>query len=594
MTKSLWRLDQVHLAPRLEQLSLTIEPGVTAVLGESGAGKTSLLNLLTGFEKPTAGIIETSLLKPPQNHNQTTAVSERPNLSLFWVPQDDGLWPHLTCRGHLQAVCDNPDHWLALFDLTERAHAKPHHLSQGQRNRLSVARALATGSEVLVMDEPLAHADVTSARRYWEIIYEHCRSLIFATHEASRVLASADQVICLKQGQLLAQGSVQKLYWEPDNLPTAQLLGPANWIDGCIRPSQLQLQEETTGDLEVQKSVFLGELVQTQVRHHDGESQTFWHLPNTSQTPSLKPGTRVSLKLLTLCLMALLLFTGCEHEDSPVLPVISSQVWPVPADGPSIPAPRNITIMPNDQMIVLDTAGRVLIYDKTGHVVRQWRMPTNENGNAEGACLLADGRIAVADTHYHRVVFFDEVGNVVGMMGKRGHGPGEFIYPVSVVQDEAGFIYVGEYGGNDRIQKFTPQGQHVLSIGHAGTGPGEFQRAGGMIYHQGKLYVADVINNRILVFAANDGTFVKALGESKLHLPYDVTLGENQTLYVVEYGGGRITQLAITDGKFLGSYGQTGRGKGQFITPWSLDMDLSTHRLYVADTGNRRLVELAF
>ena len=84
--KPLWTLSQVFLGPaRLESISLSIEPGVTVVLGWSGAGKTSLLNVLVGFEKPERGILD-----GPK--------------SLYWSPQNHGLWPHCTAREHLELV----------------------------------------------------------------------------------------------------------------------------------------------------------------------------------------------------------------------------------------------------------------------------------------------------------------------------------------------------------------------------------------------------------------------------------------------------------------------------------------------------------
>ena len=88
MNNVLWKLDRVILngtpEPRLEDLSLEISRGITAVVGHSGAGKTSLLNLLVGFEQPDRGSVLSEL------------PAESGRLPLFWVPQNDGLWPHLS------------------------------------------------------------------------------------------------------------------------------------------------------------------------------------------------------------------------------------------------------------------------------------------------------------------------------------------------------------------------------------------------------------------------------------------------------------------------------------------------------------------
>src|SRR5436190_3191501 len=148
----LWTLDRVSLGPRrLHEVSVAISPGVTAVLGWSGAGKTSLLNLLVGFEKPERGIIA-----GPR--------------SVFWVPQNGGLWPHCTAREHLRIVKksdEGVDEMLEAFDLTERSDARPSELSDGEQARLSVARALMATVDVLVMDEPLVHVDPARVANYW-------------------------------------------------------------------------------------------------------------------------------------------------------------------------------------------------------------------------------------------------------------------------------------------------------------------------------------------------------------------------------------------------------------------------------------------
>ena len=127
----------------------------------------------------------------------------------------------------------------------------------------------------------------------------------------------------------------------------------------------------------------------------------------------------------------------------------------MPPDGRKIPAPRAISVGPNNDYYVLDDAGRVLVFNKTGTLLKQWRMPEYDVGKPEGICIFKDGRIAVADTHYHQVVFFDSSGEVLSTLGAFGEDPGQFIYPVAIVQDDAENFYVCEYGGNDRIQKFS-------------------------------------------------------------------------------------------------------------------------------------------
>ena len=191
MSKFLWKLEHVTVKgqqrPRLENVSIKIPQGATAIVGYSGAGKTSLLNLLTRFESPDRGTIQFQL---PQFQDR---------LSLYWVPQSNGLWPHLTVREHLCVVAssvsedvDRGESLLRDFDLFERRMARPSELSQGECARLAVARALAGNSAVLVMDEPLVHVDPARLGHYWQNIRDHClkneTSIVIATHSPEIVM----------------------------------------------------------------------------------------------------------------------------------------------------------------------------------------------------------------------------------------------------------------------------------------------------------------------------------------------------------------------------------------------------------------------
>jgi len=294
--------------------------------------------------------------------------------------------------------------------------------------------------------------------------------------------------------------------------------------------------------------------------------------------------------------LLLLLFSGCSEDPTgPVLNVASVKHHAMRADGPKIPAPRGMTTGPDDSVYVLDNGGRVLVYSSEGEMKNSWHMPEYDVGRPEGICIFKDGRIAVADTHYHRVVFFDKsaTGKVESLLGKEGQGTTEFIWPVAVIQDPSENFYVSEYGGDNRIQKFSVDGKFIKQWGGNGTDPGKFQRPSGMVWHDGKIYTADAFNNRIQVFT-DDGDYIGMLGgdtnAASLHYPYDITRSKAGDFYVVEYGANRVTKLS-GDGKLLGRFGSTGGGEGQFLTPWGLTID-SRDRIWVADTGNRRVVEL--
>ena len=146
---------------------------------------------------------------------------------------------------------------------------------------------------------------------------------------------------------------------------------------------------------------------------------------------------RVTL-LLTLVAAAAFSATGCGGDASAEaqIAVAAFNSWSMPPEGALIPGPRSMTIGPGGDTYVLDNAGRVLVFDKAGKEIRRWYMPHYSVGKPEGICVLKDGRVAVADTHYHRVVLFKQDGTLLGMHGSHGEEPGQFIYPVAITQDD--------------------------------------------------------------------------------------------------------------------------------------------------------------
>ena len=266
--------------PRLDDVTLTIASGRTAIVGYSGAGKTSLMNVLAGFERADAGTVRTTLEGQPTTDART-------RLPFYWVPQNGGLWPHLTVDQHLRCVssAESTDKLLRSLDLQQRS-ALPAELSLGERSRLALARALATRAEILLLDEPLSHVDPVRKPGYWNVIREvigngssmghdsrtaanplirpvghllpleggegtsgkagECSpqvstgngraeyrgtSIVFTSHEPETVLRHAENVICLQEGRVVFQGTTASLYDLPPSHEIGEFLGPLNWFD---------------------------------------------------------------------------------------------------------------------------------------------------------------------------------------------------------------------------------------------------------------------------------------------------------------------------------------------------------------------------
>jgi DNA-binding beta-propeller fold protein YncE len=290
-----------------------------------------------------------------------------------------------------------------------------------------------------------------------------------------------------------------------------------------------------------------------------------------------------------LCAAFLLCAAGCADSSAKVTKLSFSKISfiQMPVEGIKIPAPRSLAFNRAGELMVLDDVGRVLIFSPEGVLLRKWWMPDHSIGRPEGIIEMKDGRIAVSDTHYYRVVIFSPNGEVDKIFGERGDEPGKFGNPVGVTEDENGDLYVCEYGEHDRVQVFRPDGTFLRSFGKPGTGDGEFQRPSAVLIENDEVFVADAVNNRVQVFAKN-GDFIRSITTSpRMYLPYDVKLGPKGNLYVVEYGNNRIDKLT-SDGELLASYTME---KDGFKTPWGLAVD-SKGRVFVADTGNRRIVIL--
>jgi ABC-type thiamine transport system ATPase subunit/sugar lactone lactonase YvrE len=612
MIAPLWTLDAAALLgpsrPRLEAASIAILPGRTAIVGESGSGKTSLLNLLVGFERPDRGRVE--FVSRDRN-------DERARLPVYWSPAEGGLWPHLSKAEHLTSVAPAEGNaeqiarqLLERFDLLATGSERVDQLSAGERSRLSVARALAANAAVLVLDEPLVHVEPARLRSYWSVIREWCdergTSLVFSSHQPEIVLAHAERAVCLFDGRIVWSGEVADLYESPPNERAGWSLGPLNWFEPSdaaiwlnrtaalpfgLRPERLAIEETDAPDSPtIGDVIYTGTTRQVSLKHPSGAQRVF-HL--SAAPRRLTVGARGLLRVLSLCMLALWL-PGCfgNADADPSIEVGQVDIWNIPNEGAKVPAPRGLHVAPGGDLMVLDDAGRMLVYDPAHELRQKVWMPEYSVGRPEGLWQMLDGRIAVADTHYHRVLLLRADGTVDAMFGEEGFGPGQFIFPETVVQDPAGALYVCEYGGNDRIQKFSPDGKFITQFGSCGTEVGQFQRPTGLVWFDHKVYVCDAVNNRVQAFT-EDGTFEGVVADAQtagLYYPYDMAVSPAGDLYVVEFGSGRVTKLS-REGKLLGRYGSQGQQIGEFSTPWGIAVG-QQGQIYVADTGNRRLVEL--
>ncbi len=204
---SRWYGDTVALA----DVSFSIGPGVTGLLGHNGAGKSTALKLCAGFTQPSSGtvrVLGTDLAASPEAYRRIGIAHDR-----------DALWPFLTARAmvalcaRLRGVAD-PEaaaaRALAEVGLEDAADRKVKGFSHGMRQRVKLAQALAHDPELLLLDEPLNGLDPAQRRGVVALIHrlgEEGRTVLVSSHVLHEVERMAPRVIVLVNGHLVASGS---------------------------------------------------------------------------------------------------------------------------------------------------------------------------------------------------------------------------------------------------------------------------------------------------------------------------------------------------------------------------------------------------
>ncbi len=265
--------------------------------------------------------------------------------------------------------------------------------------------------------------------------------------------------------------------------------------------------------------------------------------------------------------------------------------------------PRAVAIDAADRLYIVDMTGRVQVFTVTGELIRYWRTPEIAHGKPVGLGIDREGRVLVADTHYYRVLFYTPQGRRLAertIGGKLGKGPGEFEFVTDAVQAPDGRYFVGEYGGNDRIQYFDANGRFLGEWGGHGDRPGQFRRPQSLKWGpDGHLWIADACNHRLQIFDVSGAVprLVRCWGRpgsvpGRLQFPYDMAFDPAGFVYVCEFGNQRVQKFRL-DGTSIATWGTPGRRRGQLSRPWGMVRD-SRGRLHVLDTYNHRVQTLLF
>ncbi len=322
--------------------------------------------------------------------------------------------------------------------------------------------------------------------------------------------------------------------------------------------------------------------------------------------------------------------------------------WGSPGSGLRLDDPRDVAVTDDGAIFVADTGHhRVQVLGPDGRLRRSW----GDRGSGPGSFNRPEGiaahggQVYVADSGNDRVQVFDHRGALLRLFGRYGHGVGELNGPTDLAVADDGRVLVADTG-NHRICVFDPQGDWLGSWGDRGSTPGLFNRPTGIDCRGGQFYVVDQANHRIQVFGT-DGGFRYAWGRQvfrpheaggRISYPARIALATDHSRAVIcepyedrcqsfgmvetsagatasyldgkplagvagtlHVGGdvlvttddavGHVLVYRLTDAHpiLVTKVGTAGHGVGQLSDPRGLWFDSVTSRLFIADTGNRRL-----
>ena len=228
--------------PSVREVSLDVAPGeIVCLLGRSGCGKTTLLRLAAGLERPASGqvLIDGREVSGPSAFIPT----EKRGVGLMF--QDYALFPHLTILANVmfglrdlprKAAATEARRVLGRVGLDALVDAYPHMLSGGEQQRVALARAIVPRPAVLLMDEPFSGLDRSLREEVREetlaILRETRATSIIVTHDPEEAMRLGDRIGLMRDGRILQVGTADELYRRPVDLVAARFFSDINEFEG--------------------------------------------------------------------------------------------------------------------------------------------------------------------------------------------------------------------------------------------------------------------------------------------------------------------------------------------------------------------------
>ena len=228
----------------LNDINLQVHHGsITALLGPSGGGKTTLLRIIAGLERPQQGSVRIDNVVVADEKTWIPA-HER---GVALVPQEGALFPHLTVAENVAfglkkrrsaAVKNRVAEMLELVGLPQSGNVRPSELSGGMQQRVALARALATQPTLVLLDEPFSALDAGLRESLRDQVVDILRvasaTAIWVTHDQDEALSIADSVAVLLDGRIAQKSDPVSVYRTPQSPEVAHFIGETVPFDGTV------------------------------------------------------------------------------------------------------------------------------------------------------------------------------------------------------------------------------------------------------------------------------------------------------------------------------------------------------------------------
>jgi ABC-type Fe3+/spermidine/putrescine transport system ATPase subunit len=222
-------------ASGVNNISISIQPGkITAIVGESGSGKSTLLKLLFGLLSPDSGKVsfkgeeiwgpEIKLI--PGHDSMKMVTQHTDDLNLFATVYENIA--QLLPNTDIEYKASETEKHLRQLNIDKLRNKRVFDLSGGEKQRVAIARSLIKKPEVLLLDEPFNQVDASFREGLQQnirsIVQETGLTVILVSHDPAEVLSMADELVVIRNGEIVESGTPETLYNEPNMLYTAQLL----------------------------------------------------------------------------------------------------------------------------------------------------------------------------------------------------------------------------------------------------------------------------------------------------------------------------------------------------------------------------------